>query len=238
MTLRFLSFILVGMLGACASTENTQVKSQPEHDVYMDAGNLFFNGSITAEKTKVALTLFDEHKPQAFYISSPGGDVESAIELAYKVRAEKVAVHIGKVCASSCANYILPAAEKAFLGKDSILVWHGSSYQDDLSKRMRENGENSDFIASWRKLESDFYSAVGVSPLITVCGVDQVSLSDKFSHLFQIKKIAGFTYSLEDIKKFGVNNIYLKDDVWQGTPSNSRMNIIKANYCDSVSWQI
>lgn len=209
--LKVFSLVLVALLSACTTTDHNDARQNSatlEQEIYLDGDTLFYKGSMTTNKTAEAMRLLDEYKPSKLFISSPGGDVESSIRLAQHIHANKIDVHLGRLCASSCANYILPAAENVYFAKDSILIWHGGSYQPDANKMFKANHE---FLQSWRAMENEFFLAVGVSPFITVCGMEQVSFFDNLLHLLQIKKIIGFTYSLEDIKKFGVTNIHLAE---------------------------
>ncbi len=234
-TSKICSSILPLILCSCSTVQNNaQQKLAIADEVYFQEGKVFYIGSITSQKTETALELFDTHKVNSFFITSPGGNVDSAIQLAYRLHSDKVDVHIGKICASSCANYIVPAAAKVFLSKNSLLLWHGSSYQDDVSRQVLENNEN---YVHWRKLESDFFSAVGITPLVTVCGIDQVTLMDKTLNMLQIKKLAGFTYSLDDLRKFGMNNLITKDGEWTPDYNYNNMKIVTAQYCANVSWK-
>ncbi|WP_233081878.1 hypothetical protein [Rheinheimera soli] len=231
------SFGVLLLLTICAcssvyveSPRNASVDS----DVYFLDGTLFYNGSITSAKNNEAFDLIERNNVESLFINSPGGDVESAIQLSSRVRLHKIDVHIEEFCASSCANYVVPAAKRVFLSKNAILLWHGSSYQDDASESVLSGDED---YKKWRELESKFFSEVGVSPLVTVCGIDQISLTDKALNFLSIKKLAGFTYSLEDLRKFGLNNVAIKESGWSPEYEYKGMKIVKVNYCNDVSWE-
>lgn len=228
-----ISFAVIFFISSCSSLNDNQINSKV-NGVYYEDGLVSYIGPIEDKKNIIAFGLFESKDIVGFKISSPGGGVNSGIALANKLRALGIDVYIGKLCASSCANYIIPAARNVIVDYDSTIIWHGSSFQEDASIHFL-NGEE-EYIA-WRNLEIDFFNRVGVSPLLTVCGIDQVSFFDNLLHNLNFRKIAGFTYDIEELKKFGLNNISLKDGNWKKASVYNGMRVKNSKFCSELSWR-
>ena len=99
-------------------------------------------------------------------ISSTGGSTEPAQEAANYIFINKLNVRIERICASACAEYLLPAAAKIEFVDNPIIAFHGNpimgafleeKYEpeaffrcyDDTAKQMRElyinAGKNTNF---------------------------------------------------------------------------------------------
>lgn len=241
-----LLFITLLLLQGCAA-----IKAEPPQkelkalditkEVFIKNSQVHYLGKISKEKQAYFFKLVNNSATpiKSLYINSLGGDVQSAINIANWVYQQQLDVYIDNVCMSSCANYILPAGKNKYLSKNSLLVWHGSSFQENIDSEIK--AKNNDF-SWWRKQEIDFFNQVKVSPLITVCGFDSVSFIDHFLHYFGIKKLIGFTYSIEDLQRFGVSDIkIIKSDNTASSNKKSKIKptitIVKADYCKNVSWQ-
>ncbi len=225
-------FVVLVLVASCSSYNVESVHDEASRQVYFKDGVLYYYGSINKEKNVIAFDVLTGNKVEKVFMSSPGGLVSDAIQLAYRLHREQLDLQIGALCASSCANYIMPAARHVYLDKDSVLLWHGSSFQDDISEKVRDN--NAVYV-EWRKEENKFFSDIGISPLITVCGIENVSMLDEVLNLLYINKLAGFTYSIEDMKNFGIENI-ISPDNWTPKTEYNGMKIVTASYCEQVSW--
>lgn len=145
--------------------------------------------------------------------------MESALDISDLILSNKIDVNIQDYCLSSCANYILPAAHRATIGKSSILGWHGSLHGSNI----RINGkpinakefakQNSSF-AKLQARELEFYKKINVSEKLPICGLDQ-SVGGNDSN------ILAYYYNHHDMKSFGLRNIYFEDEAaWQNAQSN------------------
>ncbi|MCO4321725.1 ATP-dependent Clp protease proteolytic subunit [Aliidiomarina quisquiliarum] len=236
-------FVLAVALAACTTTT-----SQPEHGhpafgestVYLQGNTLIYLGEITKAQNELAYKLAAEARLTGtksvalFHIDSSGGSVQYGIELAEWIKAQELDVSIGYLCASSCANYILAAGKRTYLAPYSTLMWHGSSYQKSISKKVQQGDENS---YKWRKLEQAFFASANVSSLMTVCGFDHINIVDELLARLKITPIAGFTYSSTDLYRFGLTNIILPEQGWHPANKLFGQKIAKTKHCESVSWQ-
>ncbi len=64
------------------------------------------------------------------YITSYGGGVDASINSSKIIEARKMEIHILGYCASSCANYIMPASPRIQMHYPSVVLLHGSPPTD------------------------------------------------------------------------------------------------------------
>lgn len=208
---------------------STKISNKP-YTLFTEDKILHFGkiDKTTAKKFKNYLTSSGNNK-KTLFISSQGGDMESALDISDLILSNEIDVNIQDYCLSACANYILPAAHRATIGKDSILGWHGSLQ----ARQIRINGnftnshefaqKNSSF-ARLQARESAFYKKVNVSEKLPICGLDQI---DEKSN----PNILVYYYKSNDLKSFGLRNIYFEDEAaWQNAQSNVRWAAI-AKFC-------
>lgn len=206
------SFLVVG----CTSLKDVGESSHnPEAFVGIEDGNLIYQGEITEASNNVIFSLFRaaEFKPNRLLISSQGGDIGAGMDLGQWVRDNNLDVEVTRVCASSCANYVLPAANKKYLRKDSILIWHGSAWQSNWHVDQEHRETFNTHITLMRKKETDFYADISVDNLLTTYGQSKFNFLDFTLGLFG-KGTVGYDYSKADMKKFGLVNIVLLDGEW------------------------
>ncbi|MCW9027719.1 MAG: hypothetical protein OQJ80_02200 [Kangiella sp.] len=221
--------VVLMQISGCATLEST-----PEENakVYLDDSNiLHYEGKLSKEANQELFKLFHHSntKPVQLSIDSTGGDVFLGLELAHWVYDNKINVHVKGLCASSCANYIFPAAKQKLLNKDSILLWHGGSLQPSASELIAEGDEGT---IKWRLAEWRFYNKINVNPMISVYGshrnirISWYQYPLMFLGLYE-QSFIGFDYSVEDMKKFGIRNIVLLDDEWDWRKHHEKRDIIK-----------
>lgn len=220
------SFLIVG----CTSLKNTGESSQnTEIFVGIENGYLIYQGKITETSNNAIFSLFNaaERKPSRLVISSNGGDIDAGMDLGRWVKDNKLDVEVKGACASSCANYVFPAANTKYLRKDSVLLWHGSAWQADWEMTDDNRETFNAYITLMRKKETAFYADIGVDNLLTTYGQSKVNVWDHVKSLFG-KGAVGYDYSLADMQKFGVTNIVLLDDEWDWrTYRPARANMVK-----------
>jgi len=202
----------------CTSTQQTTVDVEKPLIELDELNRLVFNGAITSEATERVFNLYDEseEKPDLLLISSAGGSIEAAMDLAEWLLIHEMHIEVGSGCFSSCANYVFLAGRTKRLSVNSILGWHGSAWQksfDHLSDP--ESDEYNPIFEEHREREADFFSQIGVDNLITVYGQGiRVGIRHWLRYLTGGGKLQGYDYSLADLKRFGVNDIVLLDGEW------------------------
>lgn len=104
-----------------------------------------------------------ENPPSAplLMITSPGGEVDAAKELARRVKAYSFSVIAHRECASACAMIVFPAGEYSILTQGSVLGFHTcyvSGVRDDLcNEEIAEFGVSNGFPFGTLKIFSDLY---------------------------------------------------------------------------------
>jgi hypothetical protein len=89
-----------------------------------DSTKLRYSGQIVESNDVVKL--FSHPNLREIVMSSGGGSVKAAIQLANIIRERKILLTIDGVCLSSCANYLFTAARRKRLLPGSLLAIHGS----------------------------------------------------------------------------------------------------------------
>ena len=206
------TFLIVG----CTSLKDVAESSQnSEAFVGIEDGQLIYKGEITETSNNVIFSLFraSELKPNRLLISSQGGEIGAGMDLGQWVKDNNLDVEVIRVCASSCANYVLPAANTKYLRKDSVLIWHGSAWQSHwhVDKEHRETFKT--YITLMRQRETDFYANIAVDNLLTTYGQSKFNFLDFTLSLFG-KETVGYDYSVADMEKLGLANIVLLDGEW------------------------
>ncbi|RUO76251.1 hypothetical protein [Idiomarina seosinensis] len=232
----FACSIFMLIMTSCSSqlSSDAQIdRSKVDRPVWLEDGDASYVGRISSDNNSRLFDIFEQNIFKTLHISSPGGSVEDGIALGKWVWQNDIEVHIDGICASSCANYVLPAAKKVYLSSNSVLLWHGSSYQPDVSKAVINREP---FAVRWRKAENEFFTLTGISPMPTVCGFDDVSIWDKSLNWLGLSEIAGFNYPFEDLRRFGLNNMVLPTDGWKRKEEYMNKKIIEAHYCSNTSW--
>ncbi len=171
-------------------------------------------------------------------VNSPGGVTDEGILIGQWIFEHGIDVIVEELCFSSCANYIFTAGKNKIIENDAIVGWHGSEQQDpfiaagygismaELYARqfdeMKQWGETlpgetkEDFVASMLEKDADdydkeprFLDRIGVNLYIMVYGL----LPDRFDYYVNEQtEFGGWTFSIEDMAKFGVQNVTYSGD--------------------------
>ncbi|GHG71528.1 hypothetical protein GCM10010919_22920 [Alishewanella longhuensis] len=228
--MKHLILILIFLVVGCTSLKNTD-DSGPNTEIYVGIknGNLIYQGRITEASNNAIFSLFNdaEFKPRRLVISTNGGEIGAGIDLGRWVKHNKLDVEVEGVCASSCANYVFPAANTKYLRKDSILIWHGSAWQSNWHVDQEQRETFNTYISLIRKKETDFYADIRVDNLLTTYGQSKANFWDYLLNFFG-KETVGYDYSLADLQKFGLANIVLLDEEWDWRKYRpDRANLVK-----------
>lgn len=90
---------------------------------------ILYNGNTTLQLANCLLEAPSGSRTLA--ITSSGGNVDIAIYVAELVHGVGLDVEVIGWCASSCANYVLPAAERVILDQHSVVFVHGAPTAPD-----------------------------------------------------------------------------------------------------------
>lgn len=223
---KILLLFTIIIISGC-STLSSNISPEPETKVFIDDNNvLHYDGGINEDANSRIFMLYKSltEKPETLEITSNGGDVMEGIRLGNWVFDNKLNVIVGKGCASSCANYVFPAANKKYLRKGSALIWHGNSYQKDVNERVEAKEE---FAVRFRVAENRFYQRINVHPLLGEYGHRELKVTfwNFLYHYFN--ETLGYDYSIDGMKKFGLTNIQLLDDTWEWRKHRPHLEVLR-----------
>lgn len=221
---------------------------------------IIFKGPISEINNQKLFKAFKEarNSPTSLRITSGGGSVEAGLELGEWVLENQLNVHIPRICASSCANYVFTAGKEVTLDSTAVVFWHGSPTMDDLvagtpAEQARRDGVEkslqqmkpglTDPHGYWNEVRvrnRRFFRNVGIDPVITM-----LSFVADESSLEKITDAASWTQygayiSIEDMKYFGVNHVRVKGEkAW--APEKSKVAIkalIKVTLVEDVEQRL
>ncbi len=203
--------------------------------ITVEGSTIIFEGDIEFSTYRDFLVAVRGKEDQITTIrmNSPGGITDQGIMIGEWIFEHGIDVIVDEACFSSCANYIFTAGKNKIIGKDAIVGWHGSDQQDpfiaagygisipELYARdydeMKEWGETptgetkEGFVASILAMDAEgddgeqrFLDTIGVNLYLMNYGF----LPDQFDYyMIEQTEYGGWTFSIEDMAKFGVHNV-------------------------------
>ena len=134
-------------------------------------------------------------------VDSIGGDVEPAIEMANAMHPHGISIYVEGLCASSCANYLFPAARSKVLGPDAIVAWHGSPASETIGGiENLSAAERAGFDALRRRLvraERHLFSRIRVDRRLLCVGDKTIAKENAL----------GWTMPVRSMSMFGLGSI-------------------------------
>lgn len=138
---------------ACRGTPGT---------IRVTGATLCFTGDIDAGSAARATALLPTPGLTTLVITSDGGEVTAAIRLARAIRARGLMLVVEDRCASSCANFLFPAARTKAVADRGLLVFHGGIAPGAFGGFFG-GGEERELLALTRA----FFREIGVDGAIT-----------------------------------------------------------------------
>ena len=153
--LRFGAFFFLAFVTACTTTNDFEGASvtyersraaleMPMRSIYSgysDVGEyacnyagtrIHYNGNTTLQLVNCLMEA--PSGSRTLSITSSGGNVDFGIFAAQVVSAMALDVEVVGWCASSCANYILPAAKRVYVDQHSVVFVHGAPQPPDRGR--------------------------------------------------------------------------------------------------------
>ena len=142
-------------------------------------------------------------------VDSIGGDVEPAIEMANVIHQHGISIYVDGLCASSCANYLFPAARSRVLGPGAIVAWHGSPASETIGGIENLSAEERvGFDALRRRLiraERQLFSRIRVDRRLLCVGDRTIAKENAL----------GWTMPVRSMSMFGLSSVI---SLGQGRP--------------------
>lgn len=107
-----------------ANRELIALRDQMQSKCIQHDGRLQYIGATNIQLVDCLLHRAPE--TQLLTISSAGGEVEFAIWAASILHGAEMNLHVLGSCASSCANYLVPAADRVYIDRISTIMVHGA----------------------------------------------------------------------------------------------------------------
>ena len=194
---KILLLVLTSLLFGCAA------KFQPA-TVHVFGETVLFNGDIYRKSADDFLSVIAAHPVRRVIITSQGGHVGPALDMAEVIFQKKIDVEVPIICLSSCANYIFPAGHKKIISSVGLVGWHGTvthrKYLDAIGKKPINISELSLFEGLPER-EDKFYQAISTDSFLPWFGKMPPYNAKNFYFL-----------SKEDMELFGMKNIQVRDD--------------------------
>ncbi|WJG10136.1 hypothetical protein [Aliiglaciecola sp. LCG003] len=194
--MRYLYFTTALLLTACVTPVDTSDK--PGQVSLLDEHTIRFMGDTSeANVTAFKNLLAKSTGIKKLIISSPGGDVNAGIELGKMVYQHRLNVIVRKVCASSCANYVVTASKDAFVEKEAILGWHGGAFQSLYTPlslawfnrikwllSAKKQTQQHQWLRLWQEQETQFFKFIGVEQAVTILAMMPNQATQRDAALF------------------------------------------------------
>lgn len=118
-----LSCALLLVMGGAAPASDGDLFGFPDQCRRGDHGEIVYAGD-TGSEFEACLKQLHAARIRELRISSLGGDAEHTLHIMLGLKLDRVVVD--RVCASSCANYVVPAAKELVVLPNSYVLLHGS----------------------------------------------------------------------------------------------------------------
>ncbi|MFK8257564.1 hypothetical protein ACFL9S_07235 [Erwinia sp. AnSW2-5] len=211
--------------------QDERVLLDPPH-IYAKGNTLYFDGKIDEDTDTVVISLIKKNNIRTLSINSIGGSIVPAMHIGLFIFQKKIDIEVRSVCASACANYIFPAGKNKKLAPDSYLLWHGSAHSPKSEfalnygqeKITRKQFFSAPEFIEIKKMERDFYRAIGVQYKIGFCPQRLTDYHQRFPEKW-------FSYAEKDLQAFGVKNIFYSEGPTKWLQLMKKNGVIFANHC-------
>lgn len=96
-------------------------------DVNVRFGVLHLKGILVSGDSERVAKALSENKVRKIAVTSGGGDISAAIELATLIRSAAVPVEVRQFCLSACASFLLYGARQIDFKEDVLIAFHAGS---------------------------------------------------------------------------------------------------------------
>ncbi|RYY86189.1 MAG: hypothetical protein EOO24_35870 [Comamonadaceae bacterium] len=192
-------------LAALALSWAAPALAQMQARVERSGDAIVFDGRIHGRTADAFLQLLREDPAiRRLVITSQGGIVDAAIDMAEAIHARGLDVEVPSACFSSCANYILPAARRKLLAAPGVVAWHGNMAHVLYMQQAGQQQLGDSVIEEARRLarrEAAFFRRIGVDDFI--CWFAKIPPYDVEDSFF---------LSVADMERFGLRDVTVRAD--------------------------
>lgn len=209
----------------------------PIADISIEGDTIIYDGSISDESWRLLAKLAKTEAAQdvtRMVITSGGGETIAGREIGRWVHENISVLEVRDMCFSSCANYVFTAAPSVVIQEGGFIGWHGNErtievmaqsqpgvdWREEERQALRaaliqsapELAGTEDLEAiietemaradEARAEEAVFFNDIGVDENIALYGLLPANLAT-----YEASGMGGWTYSIEDMAKFGRDNV-------------------------------
>jgi hypothetical protein len=192
--------LAAALLFAAAACAHAQV---PSARVAVSGDAVTFRGRIDEASVARFLESLQDPGIRRLVITSPGGDVASALEMAQAVFERALDIEVPDECLSSCANYIFPAGRRKLLGHPRAVGWHGNmTHVLYLAQTGQESWGEGQMQAAYElaRREQALFARLGVDGF--VCWFGKIAPYDIDAY---------YSLTPEDMARFGITDVAVQD---------------------------
>jgi hypothetical protein len=176
---------------------------------------IVFRGRIDEASATTFRQLLQDPGVRRLVITSPGGLVAPALDMAEALAARGLDVEVPQACLSSCANYVFPAGRHKVLGGPGAIGWHGNMTHVLHLQRVGERRWSAGEIAAAQGLaqrETAFFRRIGVDGF--VCW---------FAKLPPYGVEEFYALTPQDMASFGIRDVSVRSGVPPYAPPGVQM---------------
>ncbi|MDQ6880921.1 MAG: hypothetical protein M3150_02385 [Pseudomonadota bacterium] len=214
-------FLRRAALAGLITAANVHAQAPASPVVQAVGDSVIFNGRIDAGSAAQFLRLLQDLTLTRLVITSRGGDVAAALDMALAIHERHLDVEVPTVCLSSCANYIFPAAGRKTLGRPGAVAWHGNMHHVLYLQQTGQASWSASEMESARQLarrEAEFYSRIGVDGFVCWFGkLPPYNFEDFYS------------LSVQDMERFGIREVTVRENL-PGQPQNVEVTDIRVDW--------
>lgn len=194
--------LALALVFACTGLAQAQSPAFTE-GVEASGDAVIFTGQINARSVAQFLRALQDPRITRLVITSSGGRVAAALDMADAVHARQLDVEVPAACMSSCANYVFPAGRHKVIGRLGAVSWHGNMAH---VLYLHQNGQGSwsesemQSARTFAVREAEFFRRIGVDGF--VCWFAKI----------EPYQVEDFYYlSVEDMERFGIHDVTVRD---------------------------
>jgi hypothetical protein len=164
---------------------------------------VIFTGRIDARAAADFMRLVREPGVARLVITSQGGIVSAALDMAEAVHERQLEVEVPSTCHSSCANYIFPAGARKVIGRPDAVAWHGNMAHVLHRQETGQASWSEAAIEDARQLaarEARFFRRMAVDGFL--CW---------FAKLEPYSVPGSYYLSTDDLARFGVRDVTVRE---------------------------
>lgn len=198
------------LLAACS----TSSPPPPSGDVSVADDEISIRGFISEVTVGQLRALTEGQQFSRVRVDVYDGDPQAAMQIAYFIHRHQLDLVVEGDCLGPCANYLFTAADTKYLEQDAVVAWFGGALAESWTQQnqgllvpgIRHVAEQ--YMDAFLRREIRFFERIGVEQSITSYGYTEASGCNQADY-------AGFYYSLPQLLRFGVADIYTASGDWR-----------------------